>query len=85
MTLSSRHGKVIVYRSLLLFFLIGYILALLSDNFIIWWPMPLFLDILFFNFTYRYSIEVDEEQIYIQHFAWGLLGVLSAIYGVMDF
>jgi hypothetical protein len=30
--------------------------------------MPLFLDI---YCIYRYSMEVDEEQIYIQYFAWG--------------
>jgi hypothetical protein len=29
----------------------------------IWWPMPLFLDI---YFIYRYNMEVDGEQIYIQ-------------------
>ncbi len=28
----------------------------------IWWPMTLFLDI-YFLILYRYSIEVDEEQI----------------------
>ncbi len=33
------------------------------------WPIPLFLNI---YFIYRYNIEVDEEQIYIQQFAWGL-------------
>jgi hypothetical protein len=27
--------------------------------------------------------EVDDEQIYIQHFAWGLLGVLSAGCGLL--
>jgi hypothetical protein len=41
----------------------------------IWWPVPLFLDI---YFIYRYNIEVDEEQIYIQYLGWGLLVVLSA-------
>jgi hypothetical protein len=28
----------------------------------IWWPMPLFL---YIDFIYRYSVEVDKEQIYI--------------------
>jgi hypothetical protein len=42
--------------------------------------MPLFSDIFF---TYRYSIEIDEEQIYRQYFAWGLLGVLSAGCGLL--
>jgi hypothetical protein len=36
---------------------------------------------LFFNSHNRYSIEVDD--IYIQHFAWGLLGVLSAGCGLL--
>jgi len=34
--------------------------------------MPLFLDN---YFIYRYDMEVDEEQIYIQQFAWDLLVV----------
>jgi hypothetical protein len=45
----------------------------------VWWPMPLFLETVFiFYFIYRHSMAVDEVQIYIQHFAWGLLVVLSA-------
>jgi hypothetical protein len=36
--------------------------------------MPLFLDI---YFKYRYNMEVDEEQIYIQLFAWGFACGLS--------
>ncbi len=34
--------------------------------------MPLFLDI---YFIYRYIMEVDKEQIYVQWFDWGLLVV----------
>jgi hypothetical protein len=34
-----------------------------AESLNIWWPMPLFLDI---YFIYRYIMEVDEEQIYIQ-------------------
>jgi hypothetical protein len=46
--------------------------------------MPLFFDIYFLNSHIgRYSIEVDEEQIYIQYFAWGLLGVLLAGCGLL--
>jgi hypothetical protein len=37
--------------------------------------------VLFNSYMYRNSIEVDEvqEQIYIQHFAWGLLVVSSQL------
>ena len=44
--------------------------------------MPLILDI-FLKFINRSSIEVDEEKIHIQHFAWGLLVVLSAGCGLL--
>jgi hypothetical protein len=41
------------------------ILAEIPAKLNIWWPMPLFLDI-YRYFIYRYNMEVDEEQIYIQ-------------------
>ncbi len=47
-------------------------LKYLVDNGTLFWIF------FYIKFLYRYNIEVDEEQIYIQRFAWGLLVVLSA-------